>query len=184
MEKYPRLQPLSRSYQLFGFIPWLLHFLQYSAGEDTYLNYLDLGKLLIKLPNCATILVRNNKHLKFKHIKEIVHHDYYIFRCTPDWHSDTSSKSYISWILLFGFVIPTSIIILSSLVTCSKIREVGCTSWHELYILFYSINNASKLSILQDLIINSIIASFRCGFQLHRMRCGVCHSKETEEPSS
>ena len=43
--------------------------------------------------------------------------------CTPDWHSEKSSKSYIVYIMFFGFCIPTLIIIISSLLTYV---EGGC----------------------------------------------------------
>ena len=43
--------------------------------------------------------------------------------CTPDWHSEKSSKSYIVYIMFFGFCIPTLIIVISSLLTYV---EGGC----------------------------------------------------------
>ena len=46
------------------------------------------------------------------------------FRCAPDWHSNHRDNSYIWFILVLGFLIPTVIIILSSLLTCANIREV------------------------------------------------------------
>ena len=47
------------------------------------------------------------------------------FRCAPDWHSNHRDNSYIWFILVLGFLIPTVIIILSSLLTCANIREVS-----------------------------------------------------------
>ena len=43
--------------------------------------------------------------------------------CAPDWHSIQSSKTYIVWILVFGFLIPSNIIIISSLLTFSEARK-------------------------------------------------------------
>ena len=37
--------------------------------------------------------------------------------CAPDWHSSNKSKSYILFILVFGFVMPTTVIIISSFLT-------------------------------------------------------------------
>ena len=38
--------------------------------------------------------------------------------CAPDWHSSKKSKPYILFILVFGFVMPTTVIIISSFLTC------------------------------------------------------------------
>ena len=38
--------------------------------------------------------------------------------CAPDWHSEYSDRFYVLWILIFGFFIPTTIIIISSMLTC------------------------------------------------------------------
>ena len=37
--------------------------------------------------------------------------------CAPDWHSKARNESYIVWILIFGFIIPTTTIIISSVLT-------------------------------------------------------------------
>ena len=37
--------------------------------------------------------------------------------CAPDWHSSKKSKSYILFILVFGFAMPTTVIIISSILT-------------------------------------------------------------------
>ena len=42
--------------------------------------------------------------------------------CAPDWHTVDRSKTYIAWILVFGFFIPTNIIVISSLLT---VRETN-----------------------------------------------------------
>ena len=47
------------------------------------------------------------------------------FRCAPDWHSNHRNNSYVWFILVLGFLIPTVIIMLSSLLTCANIREVN-----------------------------------------------------------
>ena len=38
--------------------------------------------------------------------------------CTPDWHSKNANKTYILCILIFGFITPTTIIIITSILTC------------------------------------------------------------------
>ena len=50
-----------------------------------------------------------------------------LFRCSPDWHSRKASTSYLNFILTFGFFAPMSTIVLSSIVTCVKIRKVRRT---------------------------------------------------------
>ena len=42
--------------------------------------------------------------------------------CAPDWHSANKSKTYILYILIFGFVIPTTITIIASILTCVEAR--------------------------------------------------------------
>ena len=37
--------------------------------------------------------------------------------CAADWHSEQSSRGYIVWILVFGFIIPTTVIAISSVLT-------------------------------------------------------------------
>ena len=37
--------------------------------------------------------------------------------CAPDWHSSNKSRSYILFILVFGFIMPTTVIIISSFLT-------------------------------------------------------------------
>ena len=44
--------------------------------------------------------------------------------CAPDWHSSKKSKSYILFILVFGFVMPTTIIIISSFLAYVDARIV------------------------------------------------------------
>ena len=48
--------------------------------------------------------------------------------CAPDWHSDKSSKGYIVWILIFGFTIPTTIIIISIILTITQAKELKVSS--------------------------------------------------------
>ena len=38
--------------------------------------------------------------------------------CAPDWHSANVSKTYVMYMLIFGFFIPTTITIIASLLTC------------------------------------------------------------------
>ena len=49
----------------------------------------------------------------------------YTVRCTPDWHTDNKSISYVLWILVVGFVFPASITIITSFVTCFQIYRVS-----------------------------------------------------------
>ena len=48
--------------------------------------------------------------------------------CAPDWHSEKSSKGYIVWILIFGFTIPTIIIVISILLTITQAKELRISS--------------------------------------------------------
>ena len=48
--------------------------------------------------------------------------------CAPDWHSEKSSKGYIVWILIFGFSIPTIIIVISILLTITQAKELRISS--------------------------------------------------------
>ena len=49
----------------------------------------------------------------------------YTVRCTPDWHTENKSISYVLWILIVGFVFPASITIITSFVTCFQIYRVS-----------------------------------------------------------
>ena len=40
--------------------------------------------------------------------------------CAPDWHSANVSISYVMYILILGFFIPTTVIIIASLLTCGQ----------------------------------------------------------------
>ena len=44
--------------------------------------------------------------------------------CAPDWHSEQSSRGYIVWILVFGFIIPTTIIAISSILTYTEAQNL------------------------------------------------------------
>lgn len=45
--------------------------------------------------------------------------------CVPDWYSDDMSFTYFSYMFMFGFFIPTSVIIVSSILTCSEARDLN-----------------------------------------------------------
>ena len=49
----------------------------------------------------------------------------YTVRCTPDWHTENKSISYVLWILIAGFVFPASITVITSFVTCFQIYRVS-----------------------------------------------------------
>ena len=49
----------------------------------------------------------------------------YSVRCTPDWHTENKSISYVLWILVVGFVFPASITVITSFVTCFQIYRVS-----------------------------------------------------------
>ena len=42
--------------------------------------------------------------------------------CAPDWHSENKSKTYVLYILIFGFFIPTTINIIASILSCVEAR--------------------------------------------------------------
>ena len=46
-------------------------------------------------------------------------------RCTPDWHTENKSISYVLWILIVGFLLPAAITVITSFVTCFQIYRVG-----------------------------------------------------------
>ena len=71
--------------------------------------------LILENYNKRNYITNTGKTYKFRSL---------FFRCTPDWHSDKRKTSYVLWILAFGFCIPTLVIILSSITTCFKIRQV------------------------------------------------------------
>ena len=50
---------------------------------------------------------------------------YLNFSCTPDWHTEDRMTSYVLWILILGFLLPTLVIVLTSITTCITIREVS-----------------------------------------------------------
>ena len=47
-----------------------------------------------------------------------------IARCAPDWHSEHMSKSYVAWILIFGFTFPAVVIAVATIATCFNIQQV------------------------------------------------------------
>ena len=80
------------------------------------------------------------------------------FRCAPDWHSDHRDNSYVWFILVLGFLIPTVIIILSSLLTCANIREVSFFfALFNLFILSVLRSHIREIEIIYVLIIMSIL---------------------------
>ena len=66
-------------------------------------------------------------------------------RCTPDWHTENKSISYVLWILIVGFVIPASITVITSFVTCFQIYRVsfkvfpcaGHLLLYFIYVIYY-----------------------------------------------
>ena len=72
------------------------------------------------------------------------------FRCAPDWHSNYRDNSYVWFILVLGFLIPTVIIILSSLLTCANIREV----------IFFRIIQSFYIVRITCIKLNSILRSY------------------------
>ena len=48
-----------------------------------------------------------------------------IARCAPDWHSEHMSKSYVAWILIFGFTFPAVVIAIATIATCFNIQQVS-----------------------------------------------------------
>ena len=50
---------------------------------------------------------------------------YLNFSCTPDWHTEDRMTSYVLWILILGFLLPTLVIVISSITTCITIRDVS-----------------------------------------------------------
>ena len=68
----------------------------------------------------------------------------YTVRCTPDWHTENKSISYVLWILIVGFVFPASITVITSFVTCFQIYRVSfkvlpCAGHLLLYFVLYII---------------------------------------------
>ena len=66
----------------------------------------------------------------------------YTVRCTPDWHTENKSISYVLWILIAGFVFPASITVITSFVTCFQIYRVSFKVFHcagnlLLYFVYY-----------------------------------------------
>ena len=47
--------------------------------------------------------------------------------CAADWHSEQSSRTYVVWILVFGFLIPTIIIAVSSVLTYAEAQKQKLT---------------------------------------------------------
>ena len=44
--------------------------------------------------------------------------------CAPDWHTEKKNVAYVIYLLLFGFMLPTLVIISSSLLTCAEARVI------------------------------------------------------------
>ena len=53
---------------------------------------------------------------------------FYFSRCAPDWHSEKLNIYYIIWIMTFGFLIPTLLIIMTSMVLYCNLRSVSNNS--------------------------------------------------------
>ena len=47
-----------------------------------------------------------------------------LISCTPDWHSENMNMSYVFTIWVLGFTIPTLFIVVTSVVTCTKMQQV------------------------------------------------------------
>ena len=78
----------------------------------------------------------------------------YTARCTPDWHTENKSISYVLWILIVGFVIPASITVITSFVTCFQIYRVSFKVFHcagNLLLYFVYYNRCYILFILKYL---------------------------------
>ena len=69
---------------------------------------------------------------------------YLNFSCTPDWHTEERMTSYVLWILILGFLLPTLVIVISSITTCITIREVSREI--KIYSIHHTYNPCNDLS--------------------------------------
>ena len=51
--------------------------------------------------------------------------------CAPDWHSQETNKTYILYILIYGFIIPTLTFLIASLLTCVEARWTQISFKHD-----------------------------------------------------
>ena len=100
-------------------------------------------------------------------------------RCTPDWHTENKSISYVLWILIVGFVIPASITVITSFVTCFQIYRVSfkvfpCAGHLLLYfmlfilkylsICYFTVTLTHRIWWIAPLIVQKRPKSFSIGF--------------------
>ena len=98
----------------------------------------------------------------------------YTVRCTPDWHTENKSISYVLWILIVGFVIPASITVITSFVTCFQIYRVSfkvfpCAGHLLLYYMLFIL----KVSVY--------LLFYSYAYSSHLMNCAAHRSKETRK---
>ena len=103
-------------------------------------------------------------------------------RCTPDWHTENKSISYVLWILMVGFAFPASITVITSFVTCFQIYRVSfkvfpCAGhlllyWRYyilfvlkyLYIYYFTVTLTHRIWWIAPLIVQKRPKSFSIGF--------------------
>ena len=105
----------------------------------------------------------------------------YTARCTPDWHTENKSISYVLWILVVGFVFPASITVITSFVTCFQIYRVSfkvfpCAGHlllyfcnilfvlKYLYIYYFTVTLTHRIWWIAPLIVQKRPKSFSIGF--------------------
>ena len=94
-------------------------------------------------------------------------------RCTPDWHTENKSISYVLWILIVGFVIPASITVITSFVTCFQIYRVS-------FKVFPCAGHLLMLYIIYTKIYVYLLF-YSYAYSSHLMNCAAHRSKETKK---
>ena len=107
----------------YGFIPLSFRCHQFLDGEVTYQSFRVSGRNKSICKKYYLYMCKSKIRMT-KYMKMYIYWMYTV-RCTPDWHTEDKSISYVLWILIAGFVFPASITVITSFVTCFQIYRVS-----------------------------------------------------------
>ena len=119
MEKFLHSLLAEKLLPQYGFIPLFSRCHQFLGGEVMCQSFRASGRTKFICRHYSLYINRMMKYMK------LCIYWMYTVRCTPDWHTENKSISYILWILIVGFVIPASITVITSFVTCFQIYRVS-----------------------------------------------------------
>ena len=170
MEKFLHSLRAEKLLPQYGFIPLFFRCHQFLDGEVMCQSFRVSGRNKFTCRNHILYKNRTTKYMKI--------YIYWIYsvRCTPDWHTENKSISYVLWILVVGFVFPASITVITSFVTCFQIYRVSfkvfpCAGHLLLYFMLYIVyTNASVYWLF-----------YSYAYSSHLMNCAAHRSKETKK---